>query len=68
MSEETPVDWSSVLARTSHRVSTADGESLRPAGLVATRAPRRSATTTASPDSRQSQRVRAHFQRRYKTR
>ena len=41
--------WS--LARISHRVSTTDGESRRPAVLVANRAPRRSATTTASPDS-----------------
>jgi len=46
-----------LLARTSHRVSTAVGESLRPAVLVANRAPRRSATTTASPNSQQTQRI-----------
>jgi len=45
------------LAGTSHRVSTADGESRRPAVLVANRAPRRSATTTASPNSQQTQRI-----------
>ena len=48
----TPAD----LARISHRVSTAGGESRRPAVLAANRAPRRSATTTASPNSRQTQR------------
>ena len=56
------------LARTSHRVSTADGESRRPAVLVAHRAPRRSATTTASPDSRQSRRILAPRRPRYETR
>ncbi len=57
-----------VIARTSYRVSTADGESRRPAVLVANRAPRRSATTTASPDSRQTQRVLALRRPRYETR
>ncbi len=56
------------LTRISHRVSTADGESRRPAVLVANRAPRRSATTTASPDSRQSQRILALRRPRYETR
>jgi hypothetical protein len=40
-----------VPARSSHRVSTTDGESRRPAVPVSNRAPRRSPTTTASPDS-----------------
>ncbi len=56
------------LARTSHRVSTTDGESRRPAVLVSNRAPRRSATTTASPDSRQTQRILALRRPRYETR
>jgi hypothetical protein len=57
-----------VLTRISHRVSTADGESRRPAVLVANRAPRRSATTTASPDSRQTQRILALRHPRHETR
>jgi len=56
------------LARISHRVSTADGESRRPAVLVANRAPRRSATTTSSPDSRQTQRILALRRPRHETR
>jgi hypothetical protein len=52
-----PPHFHGKLARISHRVSTADGESRRPAVLVANRAPRRSATTTASPDSQQTQRI-----------
>jgi hypothetical protein len=56
------------LTRISHRVSTADGESRRPAVLVANRAPRRSATTTSSLDSRQTQRILALRRPREETR
>ena len=56
------------LARTSHRVSTTGGESRRPAALVANRAPRSSATTTASPDSQQTQRILALRHPRHETR
>jgi four helix bundle protein len=45
------------LTRIFHRVSTAGDESRRPVVLVSNRAPRRSATTTASPDRRQTQQI-----------
>ena len=52
----------------SHRVSTAGDESRRPVVLVSNRAPRRSATTTASPDPRQAQRILALRRPRHETR
>jgi len=56
------------LVRTSHRVSTADGESLRPAVLVANRGPQRGTTTPAAPGSHQIRRILALRRPRYETR